>query len=123
MGATVSGGEELTGGELNAAVTSALVGIHSRHLGRGPKRATTFHHGNVLVTLMYEVLTPAERTLAGRDHGDMVNEIRHLFQSTMADDFKDAVQRLTGRGVVAFISGNTVDPDIAAEVFILDSPF
>ena len=26
----------LRGGELNAAVTSALVGIHNVHLGRGP---------------------------------------------------------------------------------------
>ena len=29
--------ERLWGGELNAAVTSALVGIHNAHPGRGPK--------------------------------------------------------------------------------------
>lgn len=28
---------------------------------------------------------------------------------------------VTGRHVVAFISGNHVDPDIAAELFILDA--
>jgi hypothetical protein len=33
----------LQGGELNAAVTSALVGIHNQYLGRGPKTASTFH--------------------------------------------------------------------------------
>lgn len=115
-------GDALTGGELNAAVTSALVGIHNRHLGRGPKGATTFHHGNVLVTLMYDVLTPAERTLAQSDHGEAVRHVRHLFQETMQADFKDAVRRLTGRGVQTFISGNSIDPDIAAEVFILDGP-
>jgi len=112
--------EQLTGGELNAAVTSALVGIHHKHLGRGPETASTFHHGNVLVTLMHEVLTHAERTLALTGQVDAVNHIRHLFQETMADEFQAAVERLTGRKVLAFISGNHVEPDIAAELFILD---
>ncbi|HVW17987.1 MAG TPA: Na-translocating system protein MpsC family protein [Solirubrobacteraceae bacterium] len=109
-------------GELNAAITSALIGIHTKHLGRGPKTASTFYHGNVLVTLMYEVLTPAERTLTRTGRTDAVNSMRHLFQETMESDFRDAVERLTGRKVVAFISGNYLDPDIAAEMFILDKP-
>ena len=40
----------------------------------------------------------------------------------MEADFREAVERLTGRKVFAFISGNHVDPDIAVELFILDSP-
>jgi len=32
-----------------------------------------------------------------------------------------AVERLTGRHVVAFISGNHIDPDSSAELFILDA--
>jgi uncharacterized protein YbcI len=112
----------MKGGELNAAITSALVGIHTEYLGRGPRSASTFHYGHVLVTLMYEVLTPAEKSLARADHTDAVNNIRHLFQETMAADFREAVERLTGRKVLAFISGNHVDPDVTAEVFILDSP-
>ena len=36
----------LRGGELNAALTSALVGIHTNYLGRGPKTASTFYQGN-----------------------------------------------------------------------------
>ncbi len=104
---------------MNAAVTSALVGIHTQYLGRGPTTASTFMHGNVLVTLMYDVLTPAERSLARHDRSDAVGRIRHLFQQTMEPDFREAVERLTGRRVVAFISGNQFDPDIAAELFVL----
>ena len=52
--------DQLRGGELNAALTSALIGIQTAHLGRGPKAASTFHHGNVVVTLMHDVMTPAE---------------------------------------------------------------
>ncbi len=114
--------EQLAGGELNAAVTSALVGIQNRYLGRGPKTASTFHYGNVLVTLMHEVLTHAEKSLTETGQTEAVSHIRHLFQETMQADFCEAVERLTGRKVLAFISGNHIDPDVAAELFILDGP-
>jgi uncharacterized protein YbcI len=114
--------EHLQGGELNAAVTSALVGIHNQYLGRGPKTASTFHYGNVLVTLMNDVLTHAEKSLSEAQHTDAVTHTRHLFQETMEADFRVVVERLTGRKVLAFISGNHMDPDIAAELFILDGP-
>lgn len=112
----------LRGGELNAAITSALVGIQNQYLGRGPKTASTFHHQNVLVTLMHEVLTPAEQLLAETYRRDDVTNMRHLFQQAMEGDFKAAVERLTGLTVVAFISGSHVVPDVAAELFILDLP-
>ena len=112
----------LKGGELNAAITSAIVGIHTEYLGRGPRSASTFHYGHVLVTLMHDVLTPAERTLSSTNHTEAVDHIRHLFQVTMEPAFREAVERLTGRKVLAFISGNHIDPDIAAELFILDGP-
>jgi len=113
--------KRLAGGELNAAVTSALVGIYTEFLGRGPATASTFHHGNVLVMLMHGVLTNAEKALARTERAHVVNHIRQLFHETMESDVRAAVERLTGRKVVAFISGNHLDPDIAAEVFVLDA--
>lgn len=110
----------LTGGELNAAITSALVGIHNQYLGRGPKTASTFHNGNVVVTLMHDVLTRAERSLKGNQQQEEVVHMRHLFQGAMADDARAAVERLTRRKVDAFISGNQFEPDVAAEIFLLD---
>src|SRR5208283_5268375 len=90
----------LTGGELNAAVTRALVGIQNEYVGRGPRTASTFYHENVIVTLMHDVLNRAERTLARSDRGGDVSTIRHLYQETMQADFTDAVERLTGHKVV-----------------------
>jgi len=115
-------GNRLRGGELNSALTRELVGIHTEYLGRGPTTASTFHHGNVLVTLMHGVLTHAEKSLARTDRAHVVNNIRQLFQQTMEADSRAAVEQLTGRKVVAFISGNHLDPDIATELFILDAP-
>jgi uncharacterized protein YbcI len=114
--------QTLRGGQLNAAVTSALVGIHTEHLGRGPTTASTFHYRNVVVTLMYDVLTRAERSLGHGEKVEAIRSVRRLFQSAMEHDFREAVERLTGRRVIAFIGGNELEPDVAAELFVLDEP-
>lgn len=116
------GSEQLHGGELNRAITSALIGIHSKYLGRGPQSATTFYHDNVIVSLLSGVLTRAEQMLNETNQGEAVNQMRHLFQETMEQEFRAAVEQLTGHEVVAFISGNNLKPDVAAEVFVLDRP-
>ena len=110
------------GGELNAAVTSALVGIHHHYLGRGPNTASTFHYGNVVVTLVPDVLTHAEKSLIDSHRSDVVDQMRRLFHESMDAGFCEAIERLTGRRVITFISGNDVDSDLAAERFILDEP-
>ncbi len=112
--------DPLTGGELNAALTSALVGIHTDYVGRGPTSASTFHHGNVVVTLMHGVLTTAERALARSDPTGTVTHMRQLLQGTMEHELREAVERLTGRKVIAFVGGNHIEPDIGAQLFILD---
>jgi uncharacterized protein YbcI len=111
----------LRGVELNAAVTSALVGIHNEHLGRGPRKASTFHQGNVIVTLMHDVMTPLEKSLISAGNGAAVANMRHLTQEAMQDDYNAAIKRLTGRDVVAFMSANHPDPDMASELFVLDA--
>jgi uncharacterized protein YbcI len=46
---------------------------------------------------MHDLLTQAEKSLAETGQIDAVNRIRHVFQETMAADFREAVERLTGR--------------------------
>ncbi len=112
----------LRGGELNAAVTREVVRIHTAAIGRGPRKSYSFHNGDTLVTVMLEVLTRAERSLVSYDEGEAVLATRRLSQRAMADELKAAVARLTGRAVVAFMSDNHLDPDMAVQVFVLDSP-
>ena len=112
----------LTGGELNAAVTTALVKIQAAHLGRGPANASTFYHDNVLVTLMHDVLSHAEKILRQNGHHTSVHDWRETLHTTLEPDFRAAVEQLTGRTVIALISANHLDPDVTAEMFILDAP-
>jgi uncharacterized protein YbcI len=111
----------LRGGELNAAVTSALIGIQNEHLGRGHRTASTFHHGNVIVTLMHDVMTPLEKSLLNTGNATAVANMRHLMQEAMRSEFSSAIERLSGRDVIAFLSANHTDPDMASELFVLDA--
>lgn len=113
---------QLTGGELNAAVTREVVRIHTAAIGRGPKKSYSFHSGDTLVTVLLEVLTRAEQNLVAYDEGDAVLATRRLSQRAMAEEMKAAVARLTGRKVLAFMSDNHLDPDMAVQVFILAPP-
>lgn len=113
--------ELLSGGELNAAVTREVVRIHTAAIGRGPRKSYSFHYGDTLVTVMLEVLTRAERNLVSYDEGEAVLAMRRLSQRAMTEELKMAVTRLTGRTVVAFMYDNHLDPDMAIQVFVLDS--
>jgi hypothetical protein len=43
-----------------------------------------------------------------------------LFRQQMEADFRAVVERLTGQKVLAVLSANHIDPDVASAIFILD---
>jgi uncharacterized protein YbcI len=116
------GNERLSGGELNAAITREVVRIHTAAIGRGPRKSYSFHNGDTLVTVLLEVLTKAEQNLLAYDEGEAVLAMRRLSQRAMTEELKAAVARLTGREVIACMCDNHLDPDMAIQVFVLDSP-
>jgi uncharacterized protein YbcI len=44
---------------------------------------------------------------------------RKTFQSVMGDELTAGIEEILGRKVIAFLSANHVEPDIAVETFIL----
>src|SRR6201999_3319461 len=56
------------------------------------------------------------------DRTDRVVAMREDFQRLMATRYKDLIERLTGRKVMAFLSQAHVEPDITLEVFFIDRP-
>jgi uncharacterized protein YbcI len=92
-------------GALRSAISQAIVRIHAEHYGKGATQAKTYAWDNLVVTVLRDVLTTAERTLVGVDRADTVREVRSTFQFTMEATFREAVERLTGRrvGVEVFV--------------------
>jgi uncharacterized protein YbcI len=106
-------------GQLAAAVSNAIVGIHSKHYGKGPTKAKTYLVDDVVITVMQDVFTTVERTLIEHEKADLVREVRTAFQFTLRDEFMEAIQAIVGRDVRGFISQIDCDADIAVEVFLL----
>jgi uncharacterized protein YbcI len=109
----------ITRGQLAAAISNAMVGIHSKHYGKGPTKAKTYLVDDVVVTVMSDVFTTVERTLINNGKAELVRDVRTTFQYTMRSEFTDAIQEITGREPRAFISQIDWEADIAVEVFLL----
>ena len=107
-------------GALRSAVSQAIVRIHAEHYGKGATQAKTYAWDNLLVTVLRDVLTVAERTLVDVGRADTVRDVRATFQFTMEQTFCAAIERLTGRRVHSFMS--QVDPvnGLGVEVFVLE---
>jgi uncharacterized protein YbcI len=100
-----------------------VVHAHNEYRGRGPTKAHAFFHQHLLVVLMEDTMTKAERSLVRDRKHDAVFEIRRQMQSTMRADMVASIEDLTGRNVIAFMSANHIAPDYAAELFVLDASF
>ncbi len=115
-----STGEEQRAGQLSAAISNAIVHLHREYLGRGPTKARTSIRDDTIVVLMTDTLTKAEHSLVADGKADEVLSTRHSLQGTMRNDMVSAVERLTGRTVMAFMSTNHIEPDLACEILILE---
>jgi uncharacterized protein YbcI len=114
---------KLTGGQLLAAISNAIVGMLREHYGRGPMKAKTYALDDIIVCVLRDSgYSPIEKTMMDCGEPQRVVEMREDFQRVMAQRYKDTIEDLTGRTVVAFISQAHVEPDITIEVFFVDRP-
>jgi uncharacterized protein YbcI len=108
-------------GRLAAAISTAVVHVFSEHTGRGPTKARTTIDGEMVVVILQDSLTRAERSLVEAGKDAEVLQLRRSFQETMSVDLIAVVERLTASNVQAFMSANHIAPDTAAEIFLLDA--
>jgi uncharacterized protein YbcI len=106
-------------GTVSAAVSNAVVRLVREYTGRGPTKARTSISSDLVSVVMADTLTKAERTLVENGKADLVLQLRQEFQRTMRHDLVVAVETITERKVIAFMSDNHIDPDMAVESFVL----
>jgi uncharacterized protein YbcI len=75
---------------------------------------------NFVVCFLEDIYTPIERTLIDAGREDAVRQTRAIFQDTMKPQFVQIVEAALGRKVIAFMSQVCFDPDMSAEIFILE---
>jgi uncharacterized protein YbcI len=69
---------------------------------------------------MGAALTKGEQTLVSDGKLELVLSTRRAYQDSMRVDAISAVETIAGRRVLAFMSNNNIDPDLAVELFVLE---
>jgi len=102
------------------AVSNAINRLHREYHGRGGTTARAIIQRNIVAIFLDDIYTPVERTLIDDGHEDTVRATRQVFQETMRERFSEAIEQIMGRKVIAFMSQVHFNPDMAAEIFVLD---
>jgi uncharacterized protein YbcI len=115
----MSEGEHKALGEIRATISREIVRLQAEYYGKGPTKAKTYVFDDLVVVVLEETFTRAEKTLAERGEGEAIQHIRRRFQQQMADDFVSVVEQATGRRVRAFLSETNIAADVSVETFLL----
>jgi uncharacterized protein YbcI len=104
----------------SAKIATSVVQVMHAYTGRGPTKAKTTIHEDLVTVLLADTLTNGERTLVESGRANRVIRLRHDYQLVMRNDLVGIVETELDRKVIAFMSQNHIDPDLAVEVFVLE---
>jgi uncharacterized protein YbcI len=110
-----------SGTSVAARISNHVVQTMSAFTGRGPTRAWTSIDGDLISVVLRDTLTRGERSLLDDGRSTLVLEMRQAYQHTMRLVLVEGVQQISGRKVIAFLSANHIDPDIAIESFVMEA--
>jgi uncharacterized protein YbcI len=106
-------------GQMRSAISREMTRLHSEYYGRGPTKVKTHITDDLVVAVLEETFTRAERTLIDRGEKDAIQNIRRRFQQQMKDEFTSVIEQATGRKVRAFLSETNLEQDVSCEIFLL----
>jgi uncharacterized protein YbcI len=102
-------------------LSNEMVRIYKEIFGRGPTRARADWAGpDTLLCTLEDSLTQAERKMAELGEHQRLREMRTFFQHVCEANFRESVERITGRKIRAFVSGIDTDVDVSSEVFYFE---
>ena len=108
-------------GNLMRDISRAMVKLYKEQFGRGPESVATHYSGpDTICSILGNSLTPVERTMRDMGEESRLRDIRVMFQHATEPQFRAAVEQITGRRVIGFMSGMDVTHDISSEVFTLE---
>ncbi len=116
----IDSGSVRTRGVVQSEIADAVAALAKEHLGRGPENTRVTIDGDLVVVLLSNGLGAAEQLLVSGGDSETVLGFRRAIQDAMRPALVAEVQRIMGRRVGTFMSANALNPDHAAEIFLLD---
>jgi len=107
--------------ELTVAISAAMVELYAAFYDHHRTTATTYINDKIVVCVLENILTASEDIMVADGGRGAVIDGRVAFQTATEDEFTAAIERLTHRHVVAFLSANQTTPGVACELFFLDA--
>lgn len=107
---------------LTEAISAAMVDLYADFYNHDRTTATTYVNQNVVVCVLEDILSTSEVDQISLGERSAVIDGRVAFQKGAEDEFTEAIERLTGRRVTAFLSANQTAPGVACELFFLEPP-
>lgn len=118
--ASVAQADARRSGDEARRLSRGVVNLYKKYTGRGPSYARTYIHDDLIVTVLSDALTQAELTLKSEDREAMIREQRRVFQDAFREEAVELVEEVLGRRVATFLSDQSIEPDRAVEVWLLE---
>ena len=111
-----------TKGELEAAISEAMVGFEIDCMGRGPKESRSHIIEDVILVRLKGMLTPAEQQLAKRAEGvELIKKMRSTLIESARDKLAAIISAVSGAKVLDILTDMNTASGERVFVFILDA--
>ena len=105
--------------QLERSIGEQIALLQARYYGGEPVRVSTTATDRVVIVVLEETFSVAERTLIARNEAEGIQDIRRRFQRIQEEEFRSIVEQATGHQVRSFVSDTDLQQNISIEVFIL----
>jgi uncharacterized protein YbcI len=102
-------------------IANSIVRLHKQTFGRGPTKANAQFAGtDILIILLADAMTIAERNLLALGEHERLREHRLFLEHALEHEMRSLVERILDRRTIAFIPGLDAHRDIATVTFTLE---
>jgi uncharacterized protein YbcI len=101
-------------------ISTEMAAIQKNAFGKGPIGAKSYLFDDLLLIVMREGLTVAEKTMLDFGRQDLVRQFRQEFENEMEARIVDMVEELIDRKVLTYQSQIMFNPDVIVEIFVFD---
>lgn len=115
-----NGGPLERGDALLRQISREIVHTQKEAFGKGPTHAKAYMFDDMLMVVLRDGLTVAEKTMLDFGRADLVRNFRQQFENDMTTRMIEPIERLTGRTVLTYQSQIMFDPDVVVELFVFD---
>ncbi len=94
-----------TRGQIEAAISKAVVQFEVEQMGRGPADVRTYVIGDAIFVRLKGLLTPAERQLAHSEEGrTLIKDLRRQLVEASRHALQGAIEDITGSKVISLFT-------------------